>query len=323
MDRLTADMLRSILAARVLPLRQVFQRFPRLVREMASSLDKPVRLETAGDATEADRTIVEALFEPILHVLRNAVDHGIEPKVQRAAAGKSSPAVIRLSAARQGDEVLIEISDDGSGIDPVAIRSLAAARGLASGEALNRMPEPEVLELIFAPGFSTAKHITSLSGRGVGMDAVRAAIMQLGGQVELQSELGAGTTIRFHLPFTVMLSRVLMAEAGGQAFGVPFEAVVETQQFRTREIAALGAARAVFWRGRTLPLISLAGILNLPETESAELIQAVIVEQNGEFGAIQVERFGSQLEVMLKPLDGLLAGMPGIAARLCWAMAAY
>jgi two-component system chemotaxis sensor kinase CheA len=313
LDRLTSDLLRSVLAARVLPLRQVFQRFPRLVREMAASLDKPVRLVTEGDATEADRLIVEALFEPVLHVLRNAVDHGIEPASQRAATGKPNPAIIRLAAAREGDEVVIEIADDGRGIDPAVIRATAQARGLASAEALAGMKETEILEMIFAPGFSTAGAITSLSGRGVGMDAVRAAIAGLGGRVELQSTLGQGTTIRFHLPYSVMLTRVLTVEAGGQAFGVPFEAVVETVQIRRHDIAALGAARAILWRGRNLPLIGLAGTLDLPDAGLAEMVLAVIVERGGEWGAIQVDRFGGQLELMLKPLDGLLAGMSGIA----------
>jgi len=313
LDRLTADMLRGVLAARVLPLRHVFQRFPRLVREMAASLDKPVRLVTEGDATEADKRIVETLFEPLLHVLRNAVDHGIEPPDQRAAAGKPSPALIRLSAARQSDEVVIEIADDGHGIDPAAIRATAAKRNLATPETLAAMPEVELLELIFAPGFSTAGAITNISGRGVGMDAVRAAITQLGGRVTLHSAPGTGTTIRFHLPFTIMLTRVLTVEAGGQAFGIPFEAVVETQQFNRKDIAAFGATEAIIWRGKTVPLISLATTLNLPDTPPAGIIHTVIVEHGGEWGAIQVDRFGDQLELMLKPLDGLLSGMQGIA----------
>jgi two-component system chemotaxis sensor kinase CheA len=317
LDRLTADLLRGVLAARVLPLRHVFQRFPRLVREMAASLDKPVRLVTEGDATEADKRIVESLFEPLLHVLRNAVDHGIEPPDQRAAAGKPGPAIIRLSATRQSDEVVIEISDDGRGIDPAAIRATAAKRNLATPETLAVMPEPELLELIFAPGFSTAGAITNISGRGVGMDAVRAAISQLGGRVTIHSTLGTGTTIRFHLPFTIMLTRVLTVQAGGQAFGIPFEAVVETQQFNRQDIAAFGAAEAIIWRGKTVPLISLATTLNLPDAPPAGLvpsiIHAVIVEHGGEWGAIQVDRFGDQLELMLKPLDGLLSGMQGIA----------
>jgi two-component system chemotaxis sensor kinase CheA len=313
LDRLTGDILRSVLAARVLPLRHVFQRFPRLVREIAADLNKPVRLVTEGDATEADKVIVEALFEPVLHVLRNAVDHGIERTAQRAAAGKSNPAIIRLSAARQGDEVVIEITDDGRGIDRAAIRTAAVERGLASAEALTEMPDAELLDLIFAPGFSTAGTVTSLSGRGVGMDAVRNAIGRLGGRVAIDSTPGIGTSIRFHLPFSVMLTRVLAVEAGGQVFGVPFEAVVETLQIQRADVVTLGAAQAILWRGRTLPLIALAGTPSATDTASTVPVQAVIVECGSECGAIQVDRFGSQLDLMLKPLDGILAGMQGIA----------
>jgi two-component system chemotaxis sensor kinase CheA len=314
LDRLSADLLHASVAARILPLRQVFQRFPRLVREMAAGLDKKIRLETEGDATEADRLIVEALFEPLLHVLRNAVDHGIEPPEQRAAAGKPIPAVIRLSAARLGEEVVIEIADDGRGIDPAAILATAEARGVASPLKLQAMAEEELLQLIFAPGFSTAGAVSNLSGRGVGMDAVRAAIEGLSGRVALQSRLGVGTVIRFHLPFTVLLTQVLNVEAGGQAFGIPFEAVAETLQFRPDGVMRIGAAETILWRGQTLPLTSLAKALHLPESpQSEDALHAVIIEHDGEFTALQVDCFGKPVEVMLKPLDGLLAGMRCVA----------
>ena len=317
LDRLAADLLHASVAARVLPLRQVFQRFPRLVREMAAKLDKKIRLVTQGDATEADRLIVEALFEPLLHVLRNAVDHGVEPEAERLALGKPSPAIIRLSAARIGDEVIVEIADDGRGIDAQAIRATALKRGVADAETLAAMSEDALRALIFAPGFSTAGSVSNLSGRGVGMDAVRAAIDGLGGRVELHSVLGRGTVIRFRLPFTVLLTRVLQVEAGGQAFGIPFEAVAETLQFRREEVTRLGAAEAISWRGRTLPLIALAEALHLPDTgriaPAEEKRRAVIVAQGGEWSALEVDGFGGQAELLLKPLDGLLAGMKGVA----------
>lgn len=317
LDRLAADLLHASVAARVLPLRQVFQRFPRLVREMAAGLAKKIRLVTEGDATEADRLIVEALFEPLLHVLRNAVDHGVEPEAERLALGKPSPAIIRLSAARTGDEVIVEIADDGRGIDAQAIRATARKRGVADAETLAAMPEDALRALIFAPGFSTAGSVSNLSGRGVGMDAVRAAIDGLGGRIELHSVPGTGTVIRFRLPFTVLLTRVLQVEAGGQAFGIPFEAVAETLQFRREEVARLGAAETIPWRGRTLPLIALAEALHLPDAgriaPAEEKRKAVIVAQGGEWSALEVDGFGGQAELLLKPLDGLLAGMKGVA----------
>jgi two-component system chemotaxis sensor kinase CheA len=310
LQRLVSELLTQSLGARVLPLRHVFQRFPRLVREIAAGLGKPVRLVTAGDATEADRAVVEQLFEPILHVLRNAVDHGIEPPERRRALTKPEPATITLTAGREGDRVVIEVADDGAGIDPSFIRQAAAARGLATPAALDTMPDTRVQELIFAPGFSTRGDVTALSGRGVGMDAVRSAVERLGGRVALRSTPGQGTAIRFILPFSVILTRVLLAEAGGQAFGIPFEAVAETLELAPERIVRVGAAQAFVHRARTVPLLHLAELLGLPASPPAGPLPVAIL--NGE-AALSVERFGESLEIMLKPAGGLLSGMGWIA----------
>ena len=317
-NRLTAELLRSVLATRVLPLQRVFQRFPRLVRKIATRLNKPVRLLTEGEATEADKVVVEALFEPILHVLRNAIDHGIEPGPQRQAAAKPETATVTLRGRRDGDQVVIEIEDDGSGINPAAILETAIRRRLITPDAAAQLPDAEILNLIFLPGFSTARQVSDISGRGVGMDAVRAAIERLGGRVLLHSRLGAGTTVRFLLPFTVMMTRVLTLHAGGQVFGVPFDEVVETVKLPADRIIPVGGAEAIILHGRTIPLIKLAQQLRLevetPEDVAPSIINAAIVQAGGgEIAALQVDRFGSQLDVILKPMEGLLAGMPGIA----------
>ncbi len=317
-NRLTADLLRAVLATRVVPLQRVFQRFPRLVREMAVRLNKPVRLVTAGEATEADKIIVEALFEPILHVLRNAIDHGIEPGARRQAAAKPETATVALRGRRDGDQVVIEIEDDGSGIDRAAILETAIRRRLITADAAAQLPDADILDLIFLPGFSTASEVSDISGRGVGMDAVRAAVERLGGRVELHSRPGAGTIVRFLLPFTVLMTRVLTLHAGGQVFGVPFDAVVETVKLPPDRIIPVGNTEAIILHGRTLPLIRLAQQLGLaeaiPPASGAQLVNAAIVQAGGgELAALQVDSFGSQLDVILKPMDGLLAGMPGIA----------
>jgi two-component system chemotaxis sensor kinase CheA len=317
-NRLTSELLRAVLATRVLPLQRVFQRFPRLVREIASRLNKPVRLVTVGEATEADKIIVEAMFEPILHVLRNAIDHGIEASPQRQAAGKPEVATVTLRGRRDGDQVVIEIEDDGSGIDPAAILETAIRRRLITPDAAAQLPEADALNLIFLPGFSTAREVSDISGRGVGMEAVRAAVERLGGQVVLDSRLGAGTIVSFLLPFTVLMTRVLTLHAGGQIFGVPFDAVVETVRLPADRIIPVGAAEAVILHGRTIPLIKLAQQLGLkpanpPATAPAGIHAAIVQAGGGELAALQVEHFGSPLDVVLKPMQGLLAGMPGIA----------
>jgi two-component system chemotaxis sensor kinase CheA len=321
LDRLTAELLRSVLATRVLPLTRVFQRFPRLVREMAARLNKQVLLVTEGETTEADKVIVEALFEPLLHVLRNAVDHGIEPGPRRQAAGKPETACITLRGRREGDRVVVEVEDDGGGIDLAAIRDTAIRRRLTTQEAAGQMPDAEILNLIFLPGFSTAPSLSDISGRGVGMDAVRAAIERLGGRVVLNSRKTTGTLVSFIMPFTVMMTRVLTLRAGGQRFGVPFDDLVETVQLPVSRLIPVGGTQAIILHGRTVPVVGLAQILGLDpipaqagvKRQSDFVNLAVVSAGDGEWAALEVDGFGGQLEIILKPLEGLLAGISGIA----------
>lgn len=314
LDRCVQELQRSLLGIRVLPMRHVFRRFPKSVREMAVDLGKSVRLVTEGDATEADKAVVEALSEPLLHVLRNAVDHGIEPAAERAASGKSAVATIWLRAARDGEQIVVEVEDDGAGIDTAKVRRMAEARGIAAIDAIAAMTDREVTELIFAPGLSTAASVNEVSGRGVGMDAVRSAIARLGGQVEVETRPGAGTCVLFRVPFTVLMSRVLALEAGRQVFGIPTEVVVETVRLPRERIVQVGAAEAFVLRDRTIPLINLSDAIGLPrETVDPSYTNVVITAGAGQLAALEVDRFGDHLEVMLKPLDGLLAGLRGIA----------
>ncbi|MEJ1976018.1 MAG: chemotaxis protein CheA [Acetobacteraceae bacterium] len=314
-DRLVGDLQRSVLGIRVLPLRHVFQRFPRLVRETAQTLGKSVRLVTEGEATEADTVVVEALFEPMLHVLRNALDHGIEDSETRRHAGKPPVATLRLRAARDGEHVVVEVTDDGRGVDLAKVRRVAAQRGVATADALAGMTDEAVVALIFAPGFSTAAAVTAVSGRGVGMDAVRASIARIGGQVGVQSRAGEGASVRFTVPFTVMMSRVMTVETAGQVFGIPLEAVVETVRIPRGRISRIGAAEAFVLRDRTVPLVSLAEALNLkpPGDGAAPEAKIVVTGVAGQLGALEVDSFGERLDVMLKPMEGLLAGMGGVA----------
>jgi two-component system, chemotaxis family, sensor kinase CheA len=315
LDRLIAQLQNSVIAMRVVPLRSVFQRFPRVVREMSLNLGKPAQIKVEGEDTEADKTIVEMLFEPLLHVVRNAIDHGVENPERRREAGKPPVATITLHAARDGDQVLVAVSDDGAGIDAERIRRVAKDRGVASEQDLRGMSHSDVIDLVFAPGFSTASSVTEISGRGVGMDAVRAAVEKVGGRVSIASRLNEGTTVSFSLPFSVMMTQVMTVEAGGQVFGIPLDAVVETVSIAQTAISGVGDARVIVQRNRTIPIVDLGSVLHaLPEkrgrdsTEAAVIIAAVA----GQLVGLQVERVGERMEIMLKPLDGLLAGTPGI-----------
>jgi two-component system chemotaxis sensor kinase CheA len=314
LDRLMGELQRSVVNLRVVPLRQVLQRLPRMVRDLSVTLGKPAALVLEGEDTEADKVIVDMLFDPLLHVIRNALDHGIETAAARVARGKPAEGVIRVRAARQGEHVVVEVNDDGQGIDAARIRNIARTRKLMEAGELDALGDAEVIDLIFLPGFSTAENVTALSGRGVGMDAVRTAVARLSGQVAVESRAGEGTTVRFLLPFTLMMTRVMTVEAGGQFFGIPLDGIVETLRIGRDAIFAVGSASAVVYRERTIPLVDLSTELNLglPRPPGAEAL-IVVFRNEGELGALRIDRIGEQMEVMLKRLDGLLDGTPGVA----------
>jgi len=311
LDRLVSDLQHAVLNIRVLPLRHVFQRFPRLVRDMSEKLGKPMRLVIEGEETEADKTIVEALFEPLLHILRNAADHGIEPAQDRAAVGKPGTGVVILRARRDGDRLAIDIEDDGRGIDTARLRSVAVERGVASAAAIAALTEDDAIDLIFAPGFSTRSEVTGFSGRGVGMDAVRTAVERLGGSVKLESRPGHGSIVRMTLPFTIMRTDVMTVEAGGQVLGIPLDTVVETVRVPRAALSKIGAAQAFTWRNRTVPLLNLSSAMDLSTASpSSSDALVVIVVLAGQYSGLEVERLGERLAVMLRPMEGLLAGLP-------------
>jgi two-component system, chemotaxis family, sensor kinase CheA len=313
LDRLVGEVQRAVLRIRVLPMRQMFQRFPRPVREISASVGKLINFTVEGDDTEADKAIVESLFEPLLHVLRNAIDHGIEDSEERQATGKPSTATIVLRAFRQLDNVIVEIEDDGRGVDVARVREVAAARGLVAADTLARMTDAEIVDLIFVSGFSTAREVTDLSGRGVGMDAVRTVVERLGGRVSIDSRPNVGSVVRLTLPFTVMMTRLMTIESAGQVFGLPLDMVIETAIIPRDRIVSIGGAAAFAWRDKTVPLISLATSLGLGSRVSdAGQARVVITSAGGQLAAIEVERLGERMDVMLKPMEGLLGGVKGV-----------
>jgi two-component system chemotaxis sensor kinase CheA len=244
--------------------------------------------------------------------LRNSLDHGLESAAERAQLGKPATATIVLRAARQGEHVIVEVEDDGRGIDLARVREVARERNVVPQGVLDGMSDDAVVDLIFAPGFSTAAEVTDLSGRGVGMDVVRTSVERLGGRVSVSSRPQHGTIVHFALPFTVMMTQVLTVEAAGQVFGVPLDSVIETVRVSRDAIAPIGAARALVLRNRTIPVIDLARALGRESAASAGEATVLIVAVAGHWGGLEVDRLGERLDVMLKPPEGLLAGVPGI-----------
>jgi two-component system chemotaxis sensor kinase CheA len=313
MDRLVGGMHRAVMAVRMTPLSQTFRRFPRLVRDTAARLGKEVAFELQGEEVEADKSVVDGLFEPLLHLLRNAVDHGVESPAAREEAGKPPAGRIVLGAGRQGDQIVITVTDDGAGLDPAKLRRIAGLRGLRRQAELDALEDAGALDLIFVPGFSTAAAVSAVSGRGVGMDAVRAAVAGLGGRVTVLSTLGAGATVRLALPRAVIVNTVLTVRVGEEAFGVPIEAVTETTQVPAGRILPVGSGEAFVLRDRTLPLLRLAELLGLPPAPRPPGgVKVLVVASGAQRVGIEVDGFAGRSDVLLRPMAGLLAGTLGV-----------
>jgi two-component system chemotaxis sensor kinase CheA len=296
---------------RMLPVSTAFARAPRLVRDLSRKLGKKVRLVQEGEDTAADKDVIEMLTEPLVHLVRNSLDHGIETPEQRAAAGKPEEATLLLRAAPDGDAVLVEIVDDGRGIDTDAVRRKAYERGLISEEALESLPDDEAAQLIFAPGFSTAEVISDVSGRGVGMDAVRSSIERLGGSVSMENHRGQSLTVRLRLPLTMAVSRVLLLTAGGQRFGVPLDDVVETVRVDRADVTRVAGHPVLALRDDVVPLVSLGRLLDSGSDLEADALNVLVVRTGtGPLGLV-VDRFHQNTDVIMKPLEGFLAGTPG------------
>ena len=312
-ERLAGEMHAAILRLRMVPIGRVFRSFPRLVRDTARELDKEAVLAIHGETTEADKTIVDQLFEPLLHLVRNALDHGVETPEQRRAAGKLDIATITLQAARTGDRFHVEVLDDGRGIDPAAVRRKARDRRLLADDELAALSDEHLIDLIFSAGFSTAAGVSDLSGRGVGMDVVRTTVERMGGRVSLTSRLGSGTTVRLDLPMNIAVSRIMVAEAGGELFGISMDAVTETVRLAADRIVQVKNNEGFVLRDRVVPICSLAELMKLPRPARAEgdARLLVVAETSGNIAALEIDAIRDRLEVVLKPMQGLLAGARG------------
>jgi len=312
-NRVTEEMQDAIMQIRMMPVSVVFQRFPRLVRDVSRKLGKQVDLVLEGEDTEADKAIIEALGDPLVHMLRNSLDHGLEGPDERRAAGKAPMGRLTIRAHQEGDRILLDILDDGRGIDPERIRAKAVEKGIIDAPTATAMSDAEAIQLIFAPGFSTAEAISDLSGRGVGMDAVRSTIHALHGEVALSSTKGQGTQLRITLPLSMAVTRVLVLEAAGQLFAMPVDMVVETTRLSPSDIRGIKTERTILRRNRILPIRELNALLGIPKpariNDDGE--QSLLVAKLGDdVVALVVDGFRETLDVIQKPLTGVLAGIP-------------
>jgi two-component system chemotaxis sensor kinase CheA len=315
-DRITQGLQVGVMSVRMMPVGQVFQRFPRLVRDIARKLGKKIELVVEGEDTEADKNVLESLSDPLIHMVRNSLDHGIETPDERRAAGKSEQGVVHITAHQENDNVVIEVRDDGKGIDTVAVKAKAVQLGLLTTEKAQQISDEEAANLVFAPGFSTKAEVSELSGRGVGMDVVRSAVLKAGGEVTLRTKFGVGTSVTVRLPLTMAVTRIVTIECRGRIFGIPMDLVVETVRLRRAQVHRIKSAETFVLRDAIIPLLRLADVMGLSqaEHEGQDGDEAVMVVRLGRdrIGLV-VDGFRERMEVIVKPLEGVLEGMPGFS----------
>jgi two-component system chemotaxis sensor kinase CheA len=312
LGRLMNDLQESVMRLRMVPIGSVFSRFPRLVRDLARKTDKEVDLVLNGEDTELDKTVVEVIGDPLMHLIRNSVDHGIESPAERRAAGKSEVGRITLNAYHEGNHIAILISDDGKGLNLEAIRSKAVKNGLI-GER-EELSERDIANLIFLPGFSTAEKVTDISGRGVGMDVVKKSLNNLGGMIDITTRPGQGTTFTIRIPLTLAIIQALLVEVGTEVYAVPLSSVLETLLVERKDIKAVGGLPMVQLRGNTLPLISLQQKFDMPEpAEKSEEVFVVVVGLGEKALGLIVDGLRGQQEIVIKSLGEYLNNLPGIA----------
>ena len=315
LDVVTADIQGAVMKTRMQPIKKVFGRFPRVVRDLARTLKKDIVLEMRGEETDLDKNLVEALADPLVHLVRNSVDHGIEMPDVRAKAGKERTGKVILSASQEGDHILLSIIDDGGGMDADKLRGIAVTRGLMDSDAASRLTNKECYNLIFAPGFSTKTEISEISGRGVGMDVVKTAINQLNGSIDIDSSMGEGTKIVIKVPLTLAILPTLMVGVANQPFALPLASVNEIFHLDLSKTNVVDGQLTTIVREKSIPLFFLQDWLvpRSRQTERKGLAHVVIIQLGAQRVGFVVDTLIGQEEVVIKPLDELLQGTPGMA----------
>ncbi|WP_181684802.1 chemotaxis protein CheA [Halorhabdus salina] len=311
LDKITANLQNTVMDMRLIPLRKVVGKFPRLVRDLSRDLGKEVEFTIEGEDIELDRTILTEISDPLMHILRNAVDHGIEPPGEREHAGKPREGHIELRARRERDHVVITVEDDGAGLDVDAIREKALEKGIRSAEEIERMDDSAIYDLVFHPGFSTADEVTDTSGRGVGMDVVHETVTQLDGSVNVESTPGDGTSVSLRLPVTMAIVKVLFVQVGEEQYGIPIKNVDEITA--AREARTINGSEVIKHNDEIYPIIHLEEAFDVPgETKNGDGM-LVRVRESERKVALRCDEVNSQEEVVVKPLEGILSGTPGLS----------
>ncbi|MGN7398859.1 chemotaxis protein CheW [Cytobacillus praedii] len=314
MSRVTGDLQNIILNMRMVPVETVFNRFPRMVRQLARDLNKKINLEIIGAETELDRTVIDEIGDPLVHLIRNALDHGVETPEVRKANGKPEEGTVVLKAYHSGNHVFIEIEDDGAGISRDKVLAKALSKGIVTEQAAASMTDNQVYELILASGFSTAEKISDVSGRGVGLDVVKSTIESLGGTISIESRLGQGSIFSIQLPLTLSIISVMLTEIQNEKFAIPLSSIIETAIVNKAEILNAHNQRVIDFRGKVVPLLFLKDIFEVPViTEDDEFYSVVIVRKGDKMAGLVVDSFIGQQEVVLKSLGNYLTNVFAIS----------
>jgi len=309
--RTTNEIQESIMKVRMVPIGQVFDRFPRMVRDLAKARGKEIKLEISGAETDLDKTIVDEVGEPLMHLIRNCIDHGIERADAREKRGKSRSGTIKLNAFHEGNQVIIEVNDDGGGVDLVRVRERGIKQGLIAES--DKLTDREIIDLIFTPGFSTAEAVTDVSGRGVGMDVVKKNILRLKGVFEVDSVYGSGTKFTMKLPLTLAIIQALLVRVADELYSIPLDSVIESQRIDTSEVRTVHGGEVITLRGRVVPLIRVGEFFQLANARDPDKVMIVIVGLQGRQVGLVVDSFQGEQEIVIKPLSDVIGRIAGIS----------
>lgn len=309
MDRVTTDLQNIVMKVRMVPVSSVFNRFPRMVRDIAKELNKEINLTIEGEETELDRTVIDEIGDPIMHLLRNSCDHGVEEPDEREAKGKPRAGEVGLIARHEGNNVVIMVTDDGAGIDAAKIRAKAVEKGMVTQEEADKMDDAEAVRLIFLPGFSTADHISDISGRGVGMDVVRSKIEALSGHVDVETKIDEGSVFKIKLPLTLAIIQAMLVKVQEEMYAIPLGSIDSTINIQEDEIKTVQNKEVIVLRGEIIPIIRMEKMLQVPHVKDSDETFVVVVHTGDAKAGIVVDNLIGQQEIVIKTLGSLFTGL--------------